>query len=40
MVIDGNMNIFPTAVKRATTATIGTRNHASEATQLLNIEVE
>src|SRR6185312_1360962 len=34
------MNIFPTAVQRATTATIGTRNHAGKAAQLLNIEVE
>src|SRR6478609_5007662 len=38
--IDGNMNVFPTAVKHATAATIGTRNHTGEAAQLLNIEVE
>src|ERR1043165_5408238 len=34
------MNIFPTAVQRAPAATIGTRNHAGKAPQLLNIEVE
>src|ERR1051326_4281977 len=34
------MNIFPATVQRTTTATIGTRNHAGKAAQLLNIEVE
>ena len=40
MVIDGNMNVFPTTVKRTSATTIGTRNHVGEASQLLNIEVE
>ena len=40
VVIDSDMDIFPTAVKLAAAATIGTNNHAGEASQLLNIEVE
>lgn len=40
MVIDGDMNVFPAAMKLAAAATIGTRNYAGEAAQLLNIEVE
>ena len=40
VVIDSDMNVLPSAVMFASAATIGTRNNAGEAAQLLNIEVE
>src|SRR3954452_12178982 len=40
VVIDSDMNIFPATMKLTAAAPIGTRNHAGEASQLLNIEVQ
>ncbi len=40
MVIDSDMDVLPSAVMFATAASIGTRNNAGEASQLLNIEVK
>ena len=40
VVIDGDMNVLPTAMKLTPAASIGTNNHAREASQLLNIEVK
>ena len=40
VIIDSDMDVFPSAVMFATAASIGTRNNAGEASQLLNIEVE
>jgi hypothetical protein len=37
VVIDSDMNVFPTAVKLAPAAAIGTRNYAGEAPQLFDV---
>ena len=40
MVIDGDMDVFPATVVLTPAAAVGTKNHAGEASQLLNIEVK
>ena len=40
VVIDSDMNVLPSAMMFASAASIGTRNNAGEASQLLNIEVQ
>jgi hypothetical protein len=40
VVIDGDMKVFPATMQLTAAAAIGTRNHAGEASQLLNIEVQ
>lgn len=40
MVINSDMNVLPTTVKRAAATSIRTDRDAGEASQLLNIEVE
>ena len=40
MVIDSNMNVFPTTVMFTSAMSIGTRNNFGEASQLLNIQMK